>query len=420
MMIRPKIKEQPNEDRRSVIKSVARKAAAVALAASLSIGAGAAFGSSNSIPIAADAYATQTCSGQVAAATQISLDHTVDPVIANADNKAMSALQKMYNPSTGLFNGAQWWQQPVILQTIMDYSQLSHNYKYMGDVCRTFVLNRGGNFLNAFNDDEGWWAQAWLQAYGMTKNPQYLGMAKSLFNNMSESWNGECGGGILWYKYGPYKNAIANELFMSVALSLYSATGDKAYLDWSFKEYDWFMRTGLLGRSNQVKDGLGRGCVAGGGIWTYNQGELIGALTRLTRITGNKLYIGKAEAIATSNDAESTGKSGTLHEIGCAHTSHCNISTDNLGSGNSKRTTGFSVDNAQFKGIYIMNLYYMYQTDHNAAYLDFILKNARAIESKDNNGRNIIGLNWSDPSRYWSVTEASTQASGIAALNAGQ
>ena len=67
----------------------------------------------------------------------------------------------------------------------------------------------------------------------------------------------------------------------------------------------------------------------------------------------------------------------------------------------------------------MMDLYGLYRATDNTAYLNFILKNAASIQSGDRGSKNIIGLNWSDPSHYWSATEASTQASGIAVLNAG-
>jgi hypothetical protein len=408
------IKERANEGIKPALKALARKAGAVAIAASLSIGAGAAISSSTNQGISASAAAA-ACTAQ---------DNLVSSTaaaprnrrIAVYDSKAMAALQGMYDQDTGLFNNAAQWQQPFILSTIMNYSELSGNYRYMSDVCRTFVLNKASGFSDSYNDDNGWWALAWIKAYNMTRDSMYLAASESLFKGMSASWSRECGGGIPWTTSGPYKNSISNELFMRVGIGLYLATGDRWYLSQAIKDYSWFMSKGLINGSNQVLDGLDRNCRPGGGIWTYNSGEMIGVLTDLARATGNRADLAKAEAIANSIDSSSVNRKGMLIEIGCSHTKNCNIDFNP-----SQPAKGsFTINSSEFNGIYMMNLYGLYLADHNTAYLGFILKNANSIVSNDKNKNHIIGMNWSVPSHYIAAIEGSTQAAGITVLNAGQ
>ena len=100
----------------------------------------------------------------------------------------------------------------------------------------TFARTYLTNFINAstdqtypgFYDDEGWWALAWLKAYDLTGNDKYLQMAATIFDDMTNGWDGTCIGGIYWAKNHadqkgntPYKNAIANELFLAVGAGLY-------------------------------------------------------------------------------------------------------------------------------------------------------------------------------------------------------
>ena len=65
---------------------------------------------------------------------------------------------------------------------------------------------------------------AWIDAYDLTRNKDYLSMAESIFADMAASWDDTCGGGIWWSKDKDYKNAIANELFLSVAAHLVNRT----------------------------------------------------------------------------------------------------------------------------------------------------------------------------------------------------
>ena len=82
-----------------------------------------------------------------------------------------------------------------------------------------------------YYDDEGWWALAWIAAYDLTGNAQYLAEAKTIFADMRSvfgktpcSTNAGGTGGIWWDRAHTYVNAIANELFLSVAAHLATRT----------------------------------------------------------------------------------------------------------------------------------------------------------------------------------------------------
>lgn len=70
------------------------------------------------------------------------------------------------------------------------------------------LASRGfSGFINNYYDDEGWWALAWVRAFDVTGNTEYLDMAESIFADMQGGVNGTCGGGIWWSKDRKYKNA---------------------------------------------------------------------------------------------------------------------------------------------------------------------------------------------------------------------
>ena len=137
----------------------------------------------------------------------------------------MAALQNFYNPSTGLFNTpAGWWQAANALETTIDFSARANTDLYTSDIATTFNKNRTQNFLNNYYDDEGWWALTWIKAYDLTGNTDYLNSAKTIFSDMAGGWDTTCSGGIWWSKDRTYKNAIANELFLTVAGRLHNRT----------------------------------------------------------------------------------------------------------------------------------------------------------------------------------------------------
>jgi len=321
----------------------------------------------------------------------------------------MSALQRMYDTSTGQWLHALWWQQANALETTIDYSLQTNTNTYTTDIAITFDHNKSHNFLNAYYDDEGWWAITWIKAYDLSHRKDYLDMAKTIFNDMANGWDSTCNGGIWWDKYKTYKNAISNELFLQVAVRLHQRTpGDTidsgsgpqhlSYFAWAMMEWQWFGKSGMINSSHLVNDGLDSSTCQNNGQnpWTYNQGVIVGALTDMYKVTHNPSYLALAEAIANANDKTNIDAKGVLYEKGCE--------PGNCGE-----------DAVQFKGIFIKNLYYLYRTDHKRAYKDFIIKNAEAIWAHDRDDSNNLGLHWDGP---FDNVEARRQSSATDTLNA--
>ena len=111
----------------------------------------------------------------------------------------------------------------------------------------------------------------------LTKNPQYLSMAESIFPDMAGGWDRTCGGGIWWSKDRGYKNAIANELFLSVAVHLANGTGPTSgqFAEWANKEWKWFAQSGMINPASLVNDGL-----------TINSGHAAQPVRTMARLPG--------------------------------------------------------------------------------------------------------------------------------------
>jgi predicted alpha-1,6-mannanase (GH76 family) len=330
---------------------------------------------------------------------------------------AARALQRWYNPRTGLWRTTGWWNCANALTALIQHSQRTGERRYLSVIETTFGRAQRVNpeFSNEFYDDDGWWALAWIAAFDLIGDEKYLDLARKLFAGMASGWDDTCGGGVWWTRGKTYKNAIANELFLLTAGCLHQRTIDpgrraSGYLDWALREWQWFNASGLIGPAGLVNDGLTADCTNNGGTtWTYNQGVIIGGLTALHDITGDGAYLGQAEAIAAAALRDLTVPPGILAEPG-----------ERPGASRAGRSVGADWsgnqgDQPQFKGIFIRNLYELYRHSPRAEYRDFILTNATSLWRNARNRRDQVGLAWTGP---FDRADAARQGSALDALNA--
>jgi predicted alpha-1,6-mannanase (GH76 family) len=348
----------------------------------------------------------------------------------NAES-AFNTLQKWYNSNNGQYNTTGWWNSANCLTTIGDLAAIDPNVKaevitvlansyiaapasnlqttkiilpdfmiqsfHDSSVPDGIVAKEAANpkgFLNDYYDDEGWWALAWIQAYDITLNTEYLKTAEDIFEDMKNGSTSPCGG-IWWSKDKTYVNAIANELYLSVASHLATRADNKQYyLDIAKAQFDWFQSSGMINSNNLINDGLDSSCQNNGGtVWSYNQGVILGAAVELNNASPNATYLTLAKNVATAT-IESLGASGILHDP-------CEPSC--------------GADGATFKGVFMRNLHLLQQAAPDATYLNFIAANAKSIWANDRNSTTTeLGINWGGP--FISPADAGTQNSALDAL----
>ncbi|KAI5919860.1 glycosyl hydrolase [Camillea tinctor] len=354
-------------------------------------------------------------------------------VYASNSVNAIQTLQTWYNKGTGLWDSTGWWNSancltiladfavlkpqqaasldiPNIIQNTYEQAQkttvqatkkLSFNglpiSSYVRVSKRSTIGKRGfDNFLNDYYDDEGWWALAMIRSFDIgvfgIGDQEYLEAAVEIFEDMKKG-NSSCGG-IYWSKVTPYTNAIANELYLSVAASLANRIPAQKnyYLDIAKNQWTWFKNSGLINQNNLINDGLTDACKNNAGnTWTYNQGVILGGLVELYKATGDASYITQAVTIATAAIAAKS-KDGVLYE-GCE---------PDCGS-----------DGAQFKGIFMRNLMYLQQVAPRDTFKNFILTNADAIWANNRDASGKLGPTWNGP---FSEASAGTQSSALDVL----
>jgi predicted alpha-1,6-mannanase (GH76 family) len=308
-------------------------------------------------------------------------------------------LQTWYTQSTGLYQTTGWWNSANVLTMLADYSLVARSNSYNGTFANSFqqAQKQNSGFLNNYYDDEGWWALAWVAAYDLTHTQQYLDMAASIFTDMSGGWDATCGGGIWWSKDKTYKNAIANELFLSVAAHLANraAPADRAgYLAWANTEWAWFHESGMINSQNLINDGLDLTTCKNNGqnTWTYNQGVILGGLVELNRAQRSPQLLETAQTIANAALTHLTDSNGVLHD-----TCEANCGADGV----------------QFKGIFARNLMALNAAQPDPAYTAFAVTNAESIWNHSRDANNAFGQVWSGP---FDAENAGTQSSALDAF----
>jgi predicted alpha-1,6-mannanase (GH76 family) len=319
------------------------------------------------------------------------------PDYRGAAGTAIGVLQRWYSRWTGLWKTTGWWNSANALTAVIRYGLYTGDQTYRGVVENTFVRAqwRKAGFINDFFDDNLWWALAWVAAFDLTGDHRYLRAAQAIFAHSLSGWDDTCHGGLWWNQDRKYKNAITNELFLTLAgLLSQRVPANREYRDWALREWEWLRASGLIGPVGLVNDGLTPACANNGGTtWTYNQGVILGGLAVLHEITGDGDFLRQGEVIADATLRSLVNARGVLAEP-------CEES-------------GCDGDQTQFKGIFVRYLQQFSARSGKPAYRAFILENAGSVMRNAGNPAGEFGLRWDGP---FDKADASRQTSAVEAL----
>jgi predicted alpha-1,6-mannanase (GH76 family) len=319
------------------------------------------------------------------------------PDYGAAARAGIAVLQRWYSRRSGQWKTTGWWNAANALTAVISYSRQTGDRSYLGVVENTFTRapRRTASFINDFFDDNLWWALAWVAACDLTGDERYLAAAQAIFAHSLSGWDDTFGGGLWWNEERTYKNAITNELFLTLAAQLARRVpGNPDYRDWALREWAWLRASGLIGPTGLVNDGLtAAGANNGGTTWTYNQGVILGGLAALHDVTGDHGYLRQGQVIADAALARLTSRRGILTEP-------CEPS-------------GCDGDQTQFKGIFVRNLHQFSHYSGKPAYRAFIMANADSVLASAGNPAGQFGLGWSGP---FDKADASRQASAVEVL----
>lgn len=321
---------------------------------------------------------------------------------------AIDALAGFYNKKTGLWDTTGWWNSANALTATIDYAQVTDDHRHdwmIENTWRKNVSAEDGNFVNAYVDDTGWWALAWIRAYDLTGNKRYLRTAVHDVDYMWSNHTDACGGGVLWNRDKKYKNAVTNELMIKAAASLHNRMpGDHKYLDMAKKNWDWFLESGMINSDHMINDGLDEDDCSNNGevTWTYNQGIILGAAVELADATGNQRYLTKAKTLA-----DASTRNSAIHTDGVL-TESCE--DDDCGE-----------DGPTFKGAYVRGLGELNAALPDRPYQDYLQRQADTAHRKDRTASDLYGVHWAGPiSAITAATQQSAAEAQIAPLRHGK
>jgi len=150
-----------------------------------------------------------------------------------------------------------------------------------------------------YYDDNEWIGITALDAYARKKENNDLTLGQAMYDFVMTGYDQVLGGGIYW-KEGSLssKNTCSNGPGILVALQLYEATKNNAYLDTALQIFSWTNRwlqtpSGLYYDNIRVKDSS-----ISKPVLSYNTGTMLEANVYLYEITGDKKYLINANAIA--------------------------------------------------------------------------------------------------------------------------
>lgn len=243
----------------------------------------------------------------------IQLDPTSPDSVRSAARKVAEVLISMYaDTNTGtILSGIPglltyppyyWWEAGAMFGQLIEYWYYTGDSTW-NDLIKEGILHQswGGSqqdFMPANqskdlgNDDQLFWGFTVMSAaeYNFPNPPAdqlgWLGLAQSIFNQLSTRWDQQtCGGGVRWqmYQWLPgynYKNMASNGGFFQLGARLALYTGNASYAQKAEEVFDWLEYSSpLMDDKFKVFDGTDvlLNCTkADHSQWSYNYGIMIG------------------------------------------------------------------------------------------------------------------------------------------------
>ncbi|KAJ7213137.1 glycoside hydrolase family 76 protein [Mycena pura] len=324
-----------------------------------------------------------------------------------------------YNSTNGRYNGGSVWTDANALETLHELMLLTKRTDFDGVADNSYIGRHALNtstdwqaFTGGFIDDAGWvvlaiWTMAdYKKSRGEDNVDTFLISAGQLYDKIAANWDDTCGGGVWWTTDHMYKNAITNELFLTLSARGYLRTGNRTYFENAKKTWAWLESSGMRTSTGLYNDGLVFGtCLNNNATtWTYNQGVIASGLAALGVATGNRTLFDQAEITLD----------GTIKRLTVN-----NVLKESCDDAFPNGAAACDIDQQTFKGIWTKHLqYYLTFADSaraTAKYSPFLGAQSTAVLHHATNASLDIGSVWYAKDEGGSIYNVKSLPSGIMA-----
>ncbi|KAL3962123.1 hypothetical protein ACCO45_003646 [Purpureocillium lilacinum] len=320
-----------------------------------------------------------------------------------------------------------WWEAGAMWGTLIDYWAWSGDSSYNDLIMAAMQWQVGphDDFMppnvtaSLGNDDQAIWGMSAMLAAESkfpdppSDKPQWLALAQAVFNTQAAADRHDdlCGGGLHWQIYSVnkgynYKNSIANGCFFNLGARLYRYTGNKTYLDWAVKTWDWMDQVGFIDNSSYaIYDGAdsNKACKElNRAEFSYNNAIFAQGAAFIYNATGESIWKQRTEKLVQYG-LKTFFPQGVAVEISCENAGTC------------------TTDMLTFKGF--LHRWYAVITQivpSTAATIAPVLKNSTAAAIRQCTGAALgrqCGFKWASGA-YDGKTGAGQQMSVLAAVSA--
>ena len=311
-----------------------------------------------------------------------------------------------------------YWNHAHILESLMDAYERTGNdfYRQRCATVRDRIKKKWPEYHNNYYDDMAWMGIAFVRAYKLFGDDEYLNGAKSIYEDCLSGWdertypiyNGSATltGGMRWRKSPEDEikhNACTNWTIATFYGRLYLLTKDAEVLKSFDKIFDW-----CASYLQYSKDGYccTRGTVETknpGFFITYEEGVMIGAYMAKYQIEGKKKYLDIAVNTADF----------------CLYPNNSMMDSSLRNQGIYVwRNEGEDNNNGLFKGIlchYLLDLIRMEDVADNirVEYIQFMENCAYYLNDTSHNYGYLCSYSWTDPDCYVASIPLAAHQSGV-------
>jgi hypothetical protein len=314
-----------------------------------------------------------------------------------ADLAALASLKADYLPQLGAWSTSSWWNGAVALTNLVDAERATGDRSYADEIAQVYAIGWWNNpgFVRHYYDDSGWWGIAWLDAYQLTGNRDYLATAEGVAAFMSQGWTSACGGGVQWTAEPSGKNSITTALYLELNAELGQVTGRATYTHRAETAWSWMAGSPLLRQDGLLADTLTAQCWRLGTGYSYATGTVLAGLAALAQSTGNPAYATAALRLGTAYGVSALTSPGGIA------TDAWDPSTNPLG------------DRASFKAALPRGMARADAVLPGAPFTAYLAHNAVTVYASDRAVGDRYGINWAGP-----ITDVTSyaQVSAIALL----